>query len=102
TLPQSSPCSTIGAGGLNDRVRDGIGCGPSAIVTRKIGERKPLAALQIHICDAAGIVVSELLFHREESSVSLETLDPTQRQENAGACEMTLRSGQAERLISTG
>ena len=29
TLPQSFPCSTIGPGGLNFRVRDGIGCGPS-------------------------------------------------------------------------
>src|SRR5205823_5476090 len=28
TLPQSFPCSTIGPGGLNFRVRDGIGCGP--------------------------------------------------------------------------
>jgi hypothetical protein len=27
-------CSTIGAGGLNDRVRDGNGCGPAAKVTR--------------------------------------------------------------------
>ena len=29
TLPQSFPCSTIGPEGLNFRVRDGIGCGPS-------------------------------------------------------------------------
>jgi hypothetical protein len=33
TLPHSLPCSTIGAGGLNDRVRNGNGCGPSAIAT---------------------------------------------------------------------
>ena len=31
TLPQHLVCSTIGAGGLNYRVRDGNGCGPSAI-----------------------------------------------------------------------
>ena len=35
TLPQSFPCSTIGPGGLNFRVRDGIGCGPSGIDRRK-------------------------------------------------------------------
>src|SRR3569623_337575 len=29
TLPQGFPCSTIGPGGLNFRVRDGIGCDPS-------------------------------------------------------------------------
>ena len=29
TLPHSLPCSTVGPGGLNFRVRDGIGCGPS-------------------------------------------------------------------------
>ena len=29
TLPHGLPCSTIGPGGLNFRVRDGIGCGPS-------------------------------------------------------------------------
>ena len=33
TLPQRPRCSTIGAGGLNDRVRDGIGWTPSALTT---------------------------------------------------------------------
>ena len=33
TLPLSFPSSTIGAGGLNFRVRDGNGCIPSAIAT---------------------------------------------------------------------
>ena len=32
-VPQGCPCSIVGAGGLNDRVRDGNGCFPSAIVT---------------------------------------------------------------------
>ena len=36
TLPQSRPCSTIGAGGLNFRVRNGNGCGPSAAATGKL------------------------------------------------------------------
>src|SRR5262249_52960405 len=31
--PTRRPCSTIGAGGLNYRVRDGNGCVPSAIAT---------------------------------------------------------------------
>ena len=35
TLPQRIPCSTIGAGGLNGRVRNGNGCDPSAIVAEK-------------------------------------------------------------------
>jgi hypothetical protein len=33
TLPHGRPCSTIGAGGLNFRVRDGIGWNPSALTT---------------------------------------------------------------------
>src|SRR5207247_2057055 len=33
TLPRSCPRSTIGPGGLNFRVRDGNGCGPSGIAT---------------------------------------------------------------------
>ena len=33
TLPGSLPPSTIGAGGLNFRVRNGYGCDPSAIAT---------------------------------------------------------------------
>ncbi len=34
TLPFTLVNSTIGAGGLNDRVRDGNGCGPSAMIAR--------------------------------------------------------------------
>ena len=33
TLPHGLPCSTIGAGELNFRVRDGIGCDIAAITT---------------------------------------------------------------------
>ena len=36
TLPPSCPGSTMGAGGLNFRVRNGNGCGPTAIATGKI------------------------------------------------------------------
>jgi hypothetical protein len=35
TLPQSSPCSTIGPGELNFRVRDGNGCDLSGIAAKK-------------------------------------------------------------------
>src|SRR5713101_7628820 len=35
TLPSGYPDSTIGAGGLNFRVRKGNGCLPSAIVTER-------------------------------------------------------------------
>ena len=38
TLPQGDPCSTIGALGLNFRVRNGIGWIPRAIVTGKVTE----------------------------------------------------------------
>ncbi len=33
--PTEKPSSTIGAGGLNFRVRDGNGCDPSAIATER-------------------------------------------------------------------
>ena len=36
TLPHSYPCSTIGAEGLNCRVRNGNGCFPLAMATRKL------------------------------------------------------------------
>ena len=35
TLPQTCACSTIGAEGLNCRVRDGNGCDPFAMITQK-------------------------------------------------------------------
>ena len=35
TLPQGCPCSTIGPGELNFRVRDGNGCDLSGVATRK-------------------------------------------------------------------
>src|SRR3989337_3741375 len=37
--------STIGPGGLNDRVRNGIGWGPSGIITRSTGRMKTSSAL---------------------------------------------------------
>src|SRR5690349_23266203 len=39
TLPRPRDRSTIGADRLNDRVRDGNGCGPVALVASKMGAR---------------------------------------------------------------
>jgi hypothetical protein len=36
TLPHGFPCSTIGSGGLNFRVRDGNGCDPTDIATANL------------------------------------------------------------------
>ena len=36
TLPHTFACSTIGPAGLNFRVRDGNGCGPRGMTTRKV------------------------------------------------------------------
>ena len=48
------PCSTIGPGGLNYRVRDGIGCGPSGKATRK--RKKQLAVVPVkRLVDAANL-----------------------------------------------
>src|SRR5207245_6158841 len=52
TLPPGRPDSTIGAGGLNGRVRNGNGCDPSAMVTgmelSKIRPKDPHRALVGH------------------------------------------------------
>ncbi len=43
------PCSTIGAVGLNFRVRDGIGCSPYAIVTGKfMSDRIIISSIQVN------------------------------------------------------
>src|SRR5215475_12809423 len=38
TFPHSYPCSIIGSVGLNFRVRDGNGCDPHDMTTRKVKE----------------------------------------------------------------
>jgi hypothetical protein len=75
-----SPCSTIGAGRLNDRVRDGIGCGPSAIAARNLFERMNPHARSAELAGFLQLrppVVKRFLEAR--SRLSLETLDPTHR-----------------------
>ena len=49
TLPVSCPTSTIGAGGLNCRVRYGNGCFPSAIVTWNL-KIIPVLASEQSVC----------------------------------------------------
>src|SRR5205809_8145959 len=44
TLPRPRSRSTIGADRLNDRVRDGNGCGPVALVASKM--RSPLSVIR--------------------------------------------------------
>ena len=45
----SFPRSTIGAVGLNFRVRDGIGCSPYAIVTGKfMSDRITISSIQVN------------------------------------------------------
>src|SRR6266700_7270354 len=41
TFPHSYPCSIIGPAGLNFRVRDGNGCDPRGMTTRKFGSLAP-------------------------------------------------------------
>src|SRR6266568_4385398 len=46
TLPHGFPCSTIGSGGLNFRVRDGNGCDPTDIATAKHGKERRRSLLK--------------------------------------------------------
>src|SRR5690606_7347283 len=57
TLPLGRPSSTIGAGGLNGRVRNGNGCGPSAIRTGKGESLKE--RLHLESCTGQVYVLSE-------------------------------------------
>src|SRR5207249_11721069 len=45
TLPQGCPCSTIGPGELNFRLRDGNGCDLAGVATRKKKSTKREARL---------------------------------------------------------
>src|SRR6266480_6508869 len=50
TLPRPRDRSTIGADRLNDRVRDGNGCGPVALVASKIDDnRRGCGAAEAHL-----------------------------------------------------
>src|SRR5579872_6318500 len=79
-VPQSCPCSIVGAGELNDRVRDGNGCIPSAIVTSlpaRTDERaKNFRELECHSGSTHGETGNVLLSHRAAPAVSsgLESL----------------------------
>ena len=49
TLPHSLPCSTIGAEGLNFRVRDGTGCFPLAKTTERSTHNHPGVAGKLSV-----------------------------------------------------
>ena len=48
TLPHSRPCSTIGPGGLNFRVRDGIGCGLFDVAAGNLGSSSSHVLVCVH------------------------------------------------------
>ena len=68
TLPQRFRCSTIGAGGLYCRVRNGNGCGPSARVTgtktircklwKRLAGRSGVGTSRCFACSSSGESVS--------------------------------------------
>ena len=108
TLPHAFACSTIGSGGLNDRVRDGIGCDPSDIATesgrrcsRSPDWRTRLAACgfqQEGVSHAArkGRCAAEANGSENECLVSFELML------RASNSRSVLEIGQASRPISTG
>ena len=65
TLPQSFPCSTIGPGELNFRVRDGNGCGLSGIAA---GKKYRSTSGACECADLVEIVWSSIRSYRPESS----------------------------------
>ena len=66
TLPPSRPGSTIGAGGLHFRVRDGTGCFPSAMATETAVSRKTTFRERLRGCELR--VTSERDSEREQES----------------------------------
>ena len=85
TLPHSFPCSTIGAEGLNFRVRDGNGCLPFAIATENFRPNDARCRLKYVKISMARI---------------LRTLNLDYRHLLTDLCR--LFCGQASRPISTG
>src|ERR1022692_4155614 len=67
TLPRSLPRSTIGAEGLNFRVRNGTGCFPFAMATETLWR-----------CEAPGEPSSTLRYHRGRPHLGNRTVDAKQ------------------------
>jgi hypothetical protein len=59
TLPPGFPGSTIGAGGLNFRVRNGAGCIPSAITTETAWEALEVGNPQSYTASASKKMVAK-------------------------------------------
>jgi hypothetical protein len=72
TLPQGLPCSTIGAEGLNFRVRDGTGCFPFAMAAVTLWSYAGCPYLQNRTVDARSVVV--MLSPRPVSTGQLHAL----------------------------
>ena len=76
TLPRSLERSTIGAVGLNDRVRDGNGCGPYALVasektTTENGSVRVMAdRMIVRSCECSAVVIPAPSFPREKRGSS--------------------------------
>lgn len=100
TLPRSCPRSTIGAEGLNCRVRNGNGCDPLAMATEKLGLVKDAGRLEDATSQLTGrddgrvAVVHTSL----KGAVWIES----KAIEFASAQSTSKNNGQAERSISTG
>src|SRR5271165_799904 len=75
-VPQGCPCSIVRAGELNDRVRDGNGCVPSAIVISLPVCREVKTVREVLFCYVGGEAGNVLLSHRAAPAVSsgLESL----------------------------
>ncbi len=69
TLPQGCPCSTIGPGELNFRVRDGNGCDLSGIAARK---NWPKCEARLAWCPAGqkSVLVNAIVLYLEKSLVT--------------------------------
>ena len=106
TLPHSLPCSTIGAEGLNFRVRDGTGCFPFAI-TAETSVTQPAPAFTRGKPRDGGVVGS--LFRPDRPVFSFHSPQrlfvvwELHRDANIGSSRSSVWIGvQAARLISTG
>ena len=93
TLPHGVPCSTIGPGGLNFRVRDGIGCGPSGMAAGNLLTRLELPNLRKRTFEASVELVRPTLAFDPAGHLPARVFRHFRRKNNGG---------QAARPISTG
>ncbi len=92
TLPHGLPCSTMGSGGLNFRVRDGNGCGPSDIATGNLAGCRDAVGVS-----SAGRIRTEFNLFALLPAKCLTLQSPSRI-----VTARSLRYKQADRAISTG